>query len=428
LQRGEPITAPFEHANARIEPLAPAEDSATYYANAALVVVPAIEALKTPGTQAILRRSLMQACASGRSVFIDQEALLAPLHDQGVKTFSDRASLASAVLARLDAAAIPEGQAHTPKPNPIRPDPSAIYGPVASWFSQTNLPRSFNKALASDARIQQAVDALMQAQPSFGSQATAPKSAPLGSVRVCLGQDLATANAVIAGLRARKITIEGFHAADPQHLKGLLAEDRDITPLMRANEPYVLATLDPMESVGLASRLALLNTSCLPLRPMMTPFDHQGFQKLWASAADRIVNILGQGGDEGGNSAEQTDHTATVGSVNLASAGYILNNGDRPDVLGKVDVLVSSDPALGPAAAAIVRRYSPQATIIIARHGGAFRPPLTGPVLTLDLSTPPWTEDFEAQFSDPQTEGSNRLLHLIRAWLLGTSTPGPIVP
>ncbi|MEM8617259.1 MAG: glycosyltransferase, partial [Pseudomonadota bacterium] len=47
LQRGEPITAPFEHANARIEPLAPAEDSATYYANAALVVVPAIEALKT---------------------------------------------------------------------------------------------------------------------------------------------------------------------------------------------------------------------------------------------------------------------------------------------------------------------------------------------------------------------------------------------
>jgi glycosyltransferase involved in cell wall biosynthesis len=405
---GQADLAPEKVGNLTVFQMGPASDNDVLYTNATAIIAPFFNRIsEDAGT--VLKRTLAEAAVFGRPILVaDQMAELLPKTARSLRFEQIDAALRG-LLDIVDDTSDKSKLMTSAGYAQVKADPLLAYREFAAITGSLVQPSMIVKARGSDERVYASVNALFGLNPEVREQA---------SVRVLIGDDLATANAVIANLRTLKIAIEGFHSRSPEVLSGLLDEDREITrPVSNSDVPYILATLDPHEAEAWDYLIDRLGGRSVSLVPMVRAHDRSAFEVLHLSAAARDVQIY--------DAYVATDWSkrAKGKTVRIATDNLLMNS-DFPDWSQKqVDILVCTNPRYSDAAKARLLAQNPAATIIIAAPMGGIAAATDQHIVRYDAQTQPWSDAFLAQLPALEGEGEAlELAHKLAHWMGGNIT------
>lgn len=405
--------APEKVGGLTIFQMGPAADNDVIYTNATAVLGLFFDGVPER-TCAVLRRTICEAAAFGRPVLLAAQLMeFAPdtsrcigfdTLEASLKGLIDLIDETSAKDVLLDAAGFAQSKS----------DPDLAYREFKSIAGAPISPSMIVKARGSDDRVAASVNALFGLNHELRS---------LEAVRVLIGDDLATANAVIANLRSLKIAIEGFHSRRPDALSGLLDEDREITrPSTDSVVPYVLATLDPIEAEGWDTLIKRGNGTSIGLVPMMRAQDRSAYRILQMSASGRDIHIY--------DSYTPSDWSkkAKGQTVRMATDHLVLDPLFPDWCLAQVDILICTNPQIFNVTKSRLIAQNPNATIIVSAPMGGVASADDQHIVRFDEATPPWSEAFlEALPSLDMPEPSVALAHKLAHWMGGNLTHLPAV-
>ena len=401
---GQEALEPIAHNKISIEQMAPAFDNDLLYGNATVIVAPYFTDL-TDQDRATLERTLLEAAAFNRPILAASSLGTELLTRCEAVSCASVDTMIEGLLAIVDET--PDGKAllDTAGFGHASKSPSQAYGEFASVLGVQIAPPSVLKAYAQDKRVKHAVRGLIDLNPALRAHA---------EVRVMLGPDLAAGNTVIAALRDLKIAITGFHSRRPQDIIGLLEENREINLPIEAAEPYVLATLDPDEAKGWEALISRLDGTSVSLIPIIRRQDAAALNTLKTSANDREIAIFG-----GYNSKEWSKSTRDL-TVRIATESFVLDPGVPKWVLQKLDLMVTARPELSAAATERLLAAIPEASVIGAAPGGGLHDHISGRIIRMNPSSPPWSDEFLATIEAVEgDDDSLKAARQIAAWMGG---------
>jgi glycosyltransferase involved in cell wall biosynthesis len=405
---GDTDEEPEQIGQLTVHQMGPAADNDVLYGNATVIVAPFFDELSDSAVFK-LKRTLSEAGSFGRMIVGPERVVsLCPSNTTSIPV-ADQSALFDAAIAVIDQSAALMPLLDAAGVGNKKSDPTAAYREFSAVMNVQTLPRNIVSAMGADARVKAAVDGLVALNPDLQAQS---------AVRVMLGDDLATADAIIANLRRLKIDIDGFHSRRPASLAGLLQEDREITlPPSIDDVPFVLATLDQEQAEGWDRLVTRLGGRCISLIPAVRTSDQNALLDLHLQASGQVVKVYDT------YVSAQWSRAKRAGTYRIVTDAFVLDAKTSHSALQLVDLLVASDPDTADAAKARLIAHNSDAKIIMAAPDGGITGGLGDQIIRLDPARAPWSDRFVGQVS--QADGASdslQLASLFAHWVAGKAS------
>jgi glycosyltransferase involved in cell wall biosynthesis len=379
--------------NVNLEVMEAVSDIDQMYTNAHLIALPFFSKL-SESDQTVLDRTLAQAISFKRPIFASDAVNSNPLRACGAitrETPNDLAIIASTFLQDTEnrQTMLDETGFRLSKNTP-----DLAYTEFTALFGTQVIPKPKRINQQQDALLNRAISGLVQTHPALKAR----------TIRVLIGNDLASANAAIAALKTSGCKIYSVHSLRPNDMAGLITLFPDIRPIEDGQTPYVLASLDIDEAQAMERLLARRGLTSYPLRPIHRLCDENDLAVLRGSGSDQTAEVY-TAFNARDWSSDTPEHVIT-----LATDEMILKIPHSSKTISRLDIACITRPGVTQAICERLFKAAPDMTVIstVAQDGLTMHE--SGRLIYIDPMNPPWVG--EAEYLNSQ-----QLANKIIAWI-----------